>query len=78
MTQPSCICTVLLKLAKVERLKIPKFWVHVLFILKGWQAAINCVCKSPTILGSKMIILFIHGVSRSLPVNLSLQLFKTC
>ena len=52
MPQPSCICTVLLKLAKVERLKIPKFWVHVLFILKGWQAAINCVCKSPTILGS--------------------------
>ena len=42
MPQPSCICTVLLKLAKVEWLKIRKCWVHVLFILKGWQAAIDC------------------------------------
>ena len=33
MPQPSCMCTVLLKLAKVERLKIRKFLVHVLFIL---------------------------------------------
>ena len=32
MPQPSCMCTVLLKLAKVERLKIRKFWVHVLLI----------------------------------------------
>ena len=42
MPQPSCICTVLIKLANVERLKILKFWVHVLFILKGWQAVIDC------------------------------------
>ena len=43
MPQPSCMCTVLLKLAKVERLKIRNFWVHVLFILKRWQAAIDCI-----------------------------------
>ena len=33
MSQPSCMCTVLLKLAKVERLKVRKCLVHVL--LKG-------------------------------------------
>ena len=33
MPQPSCMCTVLLKLAKVERLKSRKFWVHVLIII---------------------------------------------
>ena len=32
MPQPSCMCTILLKLAKVELLKIRKFWVHVLII----------------------------------------------
>ena len=32
MPQPSCMCTVLLKVAKVERLKIRKFWVYVLLI----------------------------------------------
>ena len=32
MPQPLCMCTVLLKLAKVERLKIRKFWVQVLLI----------------------------------------------
>ena len=42
MPQPSCMCTVLLKLVKVERLKIRKILVHVLFFLKGWQAAIYC------------------------------------
>ena len=30
MPQPSFMCAVLLKLAKVERLKIRKIWVHVL------------------------------------------------
>ena len=87
MPQPSCMCTVLLKLAKVERLKIRKF---VLLILKGWQAAIDCDLPHPdsfhdfyTLMvvssnfqrsfGQTMIILFIHGVSRSLPVNLSLH-----
>ena len=40
MPQPSCMCTVLLKLAKVELLKIRKFWVHVLIITEGWKAAI--------------------------------------
>ena len=29
MSQPSCKCSVLLKLAKVERLNIRKFWVNV-------------------------------------------------
>ena len=38
----TCMCTVLLKLAKVERLKIRKFWVHVLIITEGWKAAIDC------------------------------------
>ena len=44
MPQNSCMCTVLLKLARVKRLKIRKFWVHVLFtcILKGWQAVMDC------------------------------------
>ena len=32
MPQPSCMCPVLLKLAKVERLKIRKFLVHILLI----------------------------------------------
>ena len=32
MPQPSCMCTVLLKLAKVERLTIRKFWVNILLI----------------------------------------------
>ena len=36
MAQPSCMCTVLLKLAKVEQLKIQKFWVNVLLITEGW------------------------------------------
>ena len=95
MPQPSCMCTVLLKLAKFERLKIRNFWVHVLFILKRWQAAIDCdlphldsvhdfytlmvvSANFQRSLGQTMIILFIHGVSRSLPLNLSLHLFKTC
>ena len=90
MPQPSCMCTVLLKLATVERLKIRKSWVHVLFILKGWQAVMDCdlpnldsvhdfytltvVCANcQRSLGQTMIILFIHGVSRSLSVNLSLH-----
>ena len=90
MPQPSCMCTVLLKLAKVERLTIRKFLVHLLFILKGWQAAIDCdlthldsvqdfytlmvvSANFQRSLGHTMIILFIHGVSRSLPVNLSLH-----
>ena len=38
MLQPSCMCTVLLKLVKVERLKIQKFWVHVLIIKSGNRA----------------------------------------
>ena len=84
------MCSVLLKMAKVEQVKIRKFLVHVLFILKGWQAAIDCdlphldsVHDFNTLmivsanfqrsLGQTMIILFIHGVSRSLPVHLSLQ-----
>ena len=36
MPQPSCMCTVLLKLAKVEWLKIRKLGVQVLLITKGW------------------------------------------
>ena len=32
MPQPSCMCAFLLKLAKVECLKIRKFWVLVLSI----------------------------------------------
>ena len=35
MAQPSCMCTVLLKLAKVEQLKIQKYWVKVIFILNS-------------------------------------------
>ena len=89
MPQPSCMCTVLLKLAKVERLKIQKFWVHVLFILKWWQAVIDCDLPhldsvhdfyTLTVVSANFqrslgqtIILFIHGVSRSLSVNLSLH-----
>ena len=90
MPQPSCMCTVLLKLAKVERLKIRKFWVHVLIITEGWKAAIDCdlphldslhdfytltvvSANFQRSLGQTMIILFIHGVSRSLSVNLSLH-----
>ena len=36
MPQSSCMCTVLLKLAKVKQLKIKKIWVNVLLITEGW------------------------------------------
>ena len=42
MPQHSSMSTVLLKLAKVERLKSRKFWVHVLVIL-----SINSTCMDP-------------------------------
>ena len=45
MPQPSCMCTVLLKLAKVERLKIRKIWVHVLIItviISTWTQNFHC------------------------------------
>ena len=45
MPQPSCMCTVLLKLAKVERLKSQKFWVHVLIItviISTWTLYNRC------------------------------------
>ena len=44
MPQHSWMCTVLLKLAKVERLKIRKFWVNVLLIeciMKGGKLALT-------------------------------------
>ena len=61
MPKPSCMCTVLLKLAKVERSKIRKFWVILLLITQR-KAVIDfdlphidsvhdfCTCKFPTIL----------------------------
>ena len=80
----------IIKTGYSRAVKNRKFWVHVLFLTEGWQAAIDCDIphlvsvhdfytlkvvsanfKRP--LGQTMILLFIHGVSRSLPINLSLH-----
>ena len=89
MPKPSCMCTVLLKLAKVERSKIRKFWVILLLITQR-KAVIDCdiphldsvhdfdTCKFSTILRDRsnddLYLLIYRCINTKHAKNLSILL----